>query len=143
MTIRSSPSSQRAWRRMDWSDTANVISEYRPPQILESGRALNARFRRTLMVVHLALLFRNVACGRMKFRGAPVIAPSMNKSSPYFPPAKCYQKNKGLVSTSTVAGGGRYPARGGDGGALAAGTVVRGAVKVRSVILKRLVRQDI
>jgi len=78
-----------------------------------------------------------------EFRGAPVIAPSMNKSSSYFPPAKCYQKNKGLVSMSTVDGGGRYPARGGDGGALAAWTVVRGAVKVRSVILKRLVRQEI
>src|ERR1700677_2780355 len=97
----------------------------------------------TLMVVHLALLFRNVACGRTKFRGAPVIAPSMNKSSSCFPPAKCYQKNKGLVSTSTFAGGGRYPARGGNGGALAACTVVRAAGKVRSVILKRLVRQEI
>jgi hypothetical protein len=64
----------------------------------------------------------------------------MNKSSSYSPLAKCYQKNKGLVLTITVAGSGRYPARGGDGGALAAGTVVRGAVEVRSVILKRLVR---
>ena len=27
------------------------------------------RFRRTLVVAHLALLFRNLACGRTKFRG--------------------------------------------------------------------------
>jgi hypothetical protein len=38
------------------------------------------------------------------------------------------------------AGCGRGSARGDDGGALAAGTAVRGAVEVRPVILKRLVR---
>jgi hypothetical protein len=43
MTIRSSTSGQR------WD---------------ESGKA-----KQTLLVVHLALLFRNLACGRTKFRG--------------------------------------------------------------------------
>ena len=37
-------------------------------------------------------------------------------------------------------GCGRDSARGGDGGEVAAGTVVRGAMEMRSVILKRLVR---
>ena len=52
------------------------------------------------MIVQLALLFRNLACGWAKFRGVPAIVPSMNKSSSCSRPAKCYQKNKGLVSKS-------------------------------------------
>jgi hypothetical protein len=75
MTIRSSTSGQR------WD---------------ESGKA-----KQTLLVVHLALLFRNLAYGRTKFRGRfgncvlheQIVIPSL--------PAKCYQKNKGLVSTSS------------------------------------------
>src|SRR5580698_9152852 len=65
-------------------------------------QSAECRFRRTLVVAHRALLFRNLACGRTKFRGAPVIASSMNKSSSYSGAAKCYQKNKGLVSTSSL-----------------------------------------
>jgi hypothetical protein len=68
---------------------------------VRSWQSTQCRSRRTLVVVHPALLFRNLACGWTKFRGAPVIAPSMNKSSSYSPPAKCYQKNKDLVSMSS------------------------------------------
>jgi|ERR1700677_2905515 len=64
-------------------------------------QSAECRFRKTLVVVHLALHLRNLACGQTKFRGAPVIASSMNESSSYSPPAKCYQRNNGLVSTSS------------------------------------------
>ncbi len=53
------------------------------------------------MVVHLALLFRNLACERTKFGGSPAVASSMIKSSSYSSHAMCYQKNRGLVSTSS------------------------------------------
>jgi hypothetical protein len=84
---------------MDWNDAANVIAECQPLkfQALTEGEC---RFRRTLVTVHLALLFHNLAWRRMKFWGAPVITFSMNKSSSHSLPEKWYQKNKGLVSKS-------------------------------------------
>jgi len=34
-----------------------------------TNRSAKCRFRRTLVIVHLALFFRNLACGQSKFRG--------------------------------------------------------------------------
>jgi hypothetical protein len=59
------------------------------------------RFRRTLVVVHLALLFRNLACGRTKFRGRSSDCVLYEQIVILSLPAKCYQKNKGLVSKSS------------------------------------------
>jgi hypothetical protein len=71
------------------------------PSNFRIGQSAECRFRRTFVVAHLALLSRNSACEWAKFRGAPLIASSMNKSSSYSLVTKCYQKNKGLVSTSS------------------------------------------
>jgi hypothetical protein len=93
MTIRSSASTQRwtNWERLDKEqDSRNN----------DSCRA-ECRFRRTLVVVHLALLFRNLACGRTKFRGRSGDCALHEQIVIPFRPAKCYQKNNGLVSTSS------------------------------------------
>src|SRR5271170_5399584 len=51
--------------------------------------------------VHLALLFRNLACGRTKLRGRSGDCALHEQIVILSLPAKCYQKNKGLVSTSS------------------------------------------
>ena len=67
-------------------------------QILE--QSAECRFRRTLVVVHLALLFRNLACEQAKFRGRSRDCVLHEQIVILSLPAKCYQKNKGLVLTS-------------------------------------------
>jgi len=64
MTIRSSASTQR-WTNRERPDKEqdgrNNDSSRKGEQSAE------CRFQRTLVVVHLALLFQNLACGRTKF----------------------------------------------------------------------------
>jgi hypothetical protein len=73
------------------------LSNFRPWQSAE------CRFRGTLVVVHLALLFRNLSCERTKLRGCSGDCVLHEQIVIVFPflPAKWYQKNKGLVSKSS------------------------------------------
>jgi hypothetical protein len=64
-------------------------------------QSAECRFRRACVVVHLALLFRNLACGWTKFRGCSGDCVLHEQIVIQSLPAKCYQKNKGLVSTSS------------------------------------------
>src|SRR5271156_350881 len=63
-------------------------------------QSAECRSRRTLVVVRLALLFRNLASGRTKFRGRSGDCVLHEQIVILSLPAKCYQKNKGLVLTS-------------------------------------------
>jgi hypothetical protein len=83
MTIRSSASTQRWTNR----ETLDKEQDSRNNDSCRKGEK-NDRFP--------ARMWRGENSG-----GAPVIASSMNKSSSYSLPVKCYQKDEGLVSKSS------------------------------------------